>query len=423
MRRKLPVTLPDSVIPCNAVEALGIPEDSFLGQYIDYASECTDAPRIYHLGVGLGILAVALGKCDITITSADGTRNDIPIRIWSAIVGNSGQRKSEAMDLGVDLLKRVGIEFSLPQDASVEAWHDALGTNPIALLQLDELSSMFDAASRSWSMGLKGWMLQMWSGRDRDRLTKAGGREWVRRPRFNVLGGIPQDVLEKKTNRSDWRSGLLPRFCFWAGKRTEWAETWRERPELQTHLANWLAAVATKSFGRIVIPYTVIKPINEWFFHNVEVAQDDINADLFSALTRLQEKAFLFTGLMHVACQNVPATPNSSVSHVLHPSHGSVALGVVRILKTVIEEVFGFTASDPESKDEALLLEILSRANKPLVIKELCKKSDFSRGKVQRLLKKFEETGELSHVYIPAVGKGRPAKGYILETRPHKNTN
>lgn len=417
MRRKLPVSLPSSAIPCSEIDNLGLPEESFLARYIDYASQCTDAPKVYHLGVGLGILAVAAGRCDVTITTASGHRQDVPIRIWSAIVGNSGQRKSEAMDLGVDILRMAGIQFSLPQDASVEAWHDALGANPVALLQLDELSSMFDAANRSWSMGLKGWMLSMWGGRDKDRLTKTGGQQWVRRPRFSVLGGIPQDVLEKKTNRSDWRSGLLPRFCFWSGKRTEWAEVWQERPELQRSLANWLAAVPCRSTGRIMIPYPIIKPINEWFFNAIEMSQDEINPDLFSALTRLQEKAFLFTGLLHLACQNRPLVPGCAESTVTQVRHGHVALAIIQILKQVIKEVFGFTSGDPESKDESVLLDILSHAKKPLTIKDLCSKSDFSRGKIQRLLKKFEESEELTHVMYHPKGKGRPAKGYILEIK------
>lgn len=414
MRRKINVVLPSSAISAEQVEQLNIPTNSFLSRYIDYASQCTDAPKVYHLGVGLSTLALAAGKCDLMMVSRDGQREDIPIRMWSAIVGDSGQRKSQSMDLGTDLLRRAGIDFSLPQDASVEAWHDAFSQRPIALLQKDELASMFDAASRSWSNGLKSWMLEMWSGRDRDRLTKGGGNVIVTRPRLNVLGGIPPDVLEKKTNRSDWRSGFLPRFMFWHGKRAEWSEVWSRNPHLEGALASWIEAVPARSHGRIELPYSVIKPINDWFFFTIESQQDNIGPDLFSALTRLQEKAYIILGLLHMSCANVPIVGADQQTSVVRANGLTVtAIQIVRILKQVVEGVFSMTSHDVDDKFEMTLIDIVRRANGPISALEIQKKADASRTKTYRVLEKLVETGALNREQLPATGRGRPTMGFI----------
>lgn len=415
MRRKLDLSLPPSAITLEQIEALGIPENSFISKYLDYASLCTDAPPVYHLGTAFSILATAAGKADIMTVDEQGRCLDSPIRMWTAIVGNSGQRKSQAMDLGIDLLDAAGIEHRLPDDASVEAWHDALSARPVAMLQKDELSGLFDARARSYSQGLTSWMLSLWQGRDKDRLTKADGTVWVRRPRLNILGGIPPEVLEKKTTRADWSSGFLPRFVFWQGKRMEWSETWCSHPDLQRPLAHWLQAVPFRSVNRIEIPYTILKPINDWFFMNIEAQQDRINDNLYSALTRLQEKAILFAGLLHISTLQQPSFGGKSAgSSVTDPRVSTIILGIVRILKQVVEGIFGLTAPDRETKDEQDIISIIQSSTHPLTRTELAKKVDYSNTTLHKKLTKLVEIGMLGVQNVSSKKSGRPQLAYFL---------
>ena len=420
MRHTLNLERDPLAIADDEVRALNIPEHSFLGRYLDYASNCTDAPLIYHLGVGMSILAFAAGKCDLAPMDWHGQRRDIPIRMWTGIVGTSGSRKSQAMSLGMKVLKDAGLPQGLPDDASTEAWHDTLSMQPISILQKEELSGLFDATQRTWSQGLTSWLLSMWEGHDKGRSTKGRGDVTVTRPRLNILGGIPIDVLSAKTSKRDWRSGFLPRFTFWRGQRLSWLDVYIDRPDLRRPLSNWIRWISQNRAGRIDLPYELTQPISDWFFRAVEQQQDSLHDALYSALSRMQEKALLFMGLYHISNQMMVNGVNTKQAwHYISDGRlCSLALDTIHLLDRTVRGIYGHTSNDEAEKDEDAILKMFSNQNIKLKIGQIQKRAGFSRSKTYRMLQNLMEMGYLASEASLASGRGRPATTYFLSSSP-----
>jgi len=230
-----------------------LPSRGWLRDYVDYMETVTDAPLAYHWIVGLTIMSRACSRLDVRVY-ADATDPkrcfDLPMPIWAVLLGTSGDRKSFAVTVGVDILKRaLGRYALLPSEGSTEAWTDFLSEHPEALMHRDELSYLFAQSNKSYLVGLKEWLLTLHSGTSYERILRSkaadrnadGGdsKKWnrraaafaetgsekskrksrraededtdegdsrrggsnvieVNRPRISIIGAIPPDVFQSK---------------------------------------------------------------------------------------------------------------------------------------------------------------------------------------------------------------------------------
>lgn len=412
MRKKLGSPIPKWAISQQDIVDVNLPI-GFLRDFIDYVELCTDAPRVFALGTGLGILAVACGKCNVVVKSSDPKLESIlPIRLWQALLGTSGQRKSKVMDLGVGLLQRTNHTFLLPDDGSVEAWHDEMVEQPISLMYQEELSGLFDAQQRSYSNGLQSWMLKLWSGTDKDRKTKGGGIKSIVRPRLNVLGAIPPDVFLKKTRSTDWRSGYLPRFLYWGGAREEWADNCYNAPKQELFLSEQLKQVHFNSDGNIIIPHLISKMLSEWFYDTIESKREDFLEDTYAGLLRLQEVGHIIAALVALSRSMRIVSKVSSTRLLVLESDMSVAIKILNLCKKTIESISSRANKDGVSVIEESIVDLLIGNSAGLTAREVVSKLPMSYDAASKHLKSLATAGIVSVTFRPGPSRGRPSNVY-----------
>lgn len=424
MRKQINAPLPAWATSAADIAAVGLPT-GFLKGFLDYVTVCTDAPSSFALGTGLGILAVAAGKCQVVVTSSNSSMKGVlPIRLWQALIGNSGARKSKVMELGVGLLQRAGTQFLLPDDASVEAWHDTLAEQPTSLLYQEELSGLLDAAQRSYGIGLQSWLLKMWGGTPKDRKTKGGGLKTVERPRLSILGAIPPDVFQKKTQQGDWRSGFLPRFIYWGGTREEWSEVPCVAPLQEDALAKQLQYTFLPSCGDICLSGEVARIITDWFFKEIEAKSTTYSEDTYSALLRLQEAGYIITALVAFSQIHQPIKDNAASRLLAKESDALVAIKILQLCKNTIEIMCSYSHKDEMALDEQLIIETLRQTSKIAVdgttVTEMAARLGMSIRKTRSLMNELVVNQML--IAQPILGKtfGRPLLGYKLAKHYHQ---
>lgn len=408
MRKKLSAPIPSWATSQQDIENVGLPV-GFLRDFIDYVSLCTDAPKSFALGTGLGILAVACGRCNVVAKSADpNLESRLPIRLWQALLGNSGQRKSKVMDLGIGLLERTNNTFLLPDDGSVEAWHDSMVDQPISLMHQDELSGLFDAQQRSYTSTLQSWMLKLWSGRPKDRKTKSGGVKLIQRPRLNILGAIPPDVFIKKSKPLDWRSGFLPRFLYWGGAREEWAPDCLSAPKQELSLSDQLKYIHFKSDGDIIIPSLISNILSDWFYESIERHANEFLEDTYAGLLRLQEIGYVIAALVAMSRSMTPVSSGMSKRLVIEQSDMLTTVRILNLCKKTIESLSSKANMDATATTELTLEDLLDNHPDGLTVKEVAVKTGMSVQSARRHLTVLVESQILTVSKKSSLRKGSP---------------
>ena len=415
MRKKLSSPIPKWAISQQDIADVDLPI-GFLRDFIDYVELCTDAPRVFALGTGLGILAVACGRCNVVVKSSDPNLESIlPIRLWQALLGKSGQRKSKVMDLGVGLLQRTNHSFLLPDDGSVEAWHDEMVEQPISLMYQEELSGLFDAQQRSYSLGLQSWMLKLWSGTDKDRKTKGGGVKSIIKPRLNILGAIPPDIFLKKTKSADWRSGFLPRFLYWGGAREEWSDNCYSAPKQELFLSEQLKHVHFNSDGDIVIPNMVSGILSEWFYETIELKSEMYLEDTYAGLLRFQEIGYVIAALIAMSRSMMIVSKTASKRLVVLEGDMLTTIKILNLCKKTIESISSRANKDAISVVEESIVDLLTKNLTGLNTTEIADKLCISYKEVGTHLKFLASIGVLTVAPGRSVsGKGRPPNIYKI---------
>ena len=412
MRKKLGSPIPKWAISQQDIADVDLPI-GFLRDFIDYVELCTDAPRVFALGTGLGILAVACGRCNVVVKGSDPNLESIlPIRLWQALLGKSGQRKSKVMDLGVGLLQRTNHSFLLPDDGSVEAWHDEMVEQPISLMYQEELSGLFDAQQRSYSLGLQSWMLKLWSGTDKDRKTKGGGVKSIVKPRLNILGAIPPDVFLKKTKSLDWRSGFLPRFLYWGGAREEWSDNCYSAPKQELFLSEQLKHVHFNSDGDIVIPNMVGRILSEWFYETIELKSEVYLEDTYAGLLRFQEMGYVIAALVAMSRSMMVVSKTASKRLIVLESDMLTTIKILNLCKKTIESISSRANIDAVSAVEESIVELLNMNPNGLTTKEVSTRLHLSIKEVSAQLKSLATNQIITLTSRPGLGRGRPFNVY-----------
>lgn len=422
------------------------PEKGFIKDYIDYMTVCTDAPSIYHLGACLSLLSCASCFCEVQ-QMTDYGKNEQPMILWIALIGYSGDRKSTAMEGAKNLLSRFRMATPekraiLPAEGSMEALHDTLCESPNVLMYRDELAQLFDARRKSYMSGMTSWLLELYSGQDRPRVTKSkqgggngngdngsssrapdegdpgpasGNNEMIiKRPRVNILGGIPPDTFKSKATKGDWSSGFLARFKFFGGKRLDWKLSQVRDEAVETELARWLHKVPWESRGKVVLYNDINKRIGEWIYDNVELPRQRelTNQDMFSQLMRLQEFGCRVAALYAMSRQKKPQLADGGKIKVDHSDVDRV-LCLLEALKRSSMSLFEGTVATVENSEEQEILDWLKTQDVPPSYRQTSKAFPaISSRKVKVHIMTLIEKGLVSVSRTKPKGPGRPYEGF-----------
>jgi len=198
----------------NEVDVLAkVADKGFLRSYMDYCADSTDAPHIFHLGVGVGILGAALGN-NVRIPS--WARQEIYPNIWLVLIAPSGfMRKSASLRLGKRLLAHSVPKALLPDDWTPEKLASILQDSPAGLLTISEFTRILAMLERDYNLGSKEMLTELYDSPAEWVVERQKTRKRIiENAAVSLLGATTSDWLEDRVKSKDLRGGFLARFLF-----------------------------------------------------------------------------------------------------------------------------------------------------------------------------------------------------------------
>lgn len=181
----------------------------FTEQFIEYAEESTDAPRLLLEWSAIWALSMMMGN-KIYFEYGPG---HLSANIWLIIIGGSSIRKSTSFIMARDLMKEVNRDMFFPQGWSKEALWQIMATNSYGTFFYDEAKSFFDCCSANYNVGVINDLTTLFSGESLYRETKKEKIEIIK-PYVGFAGAsTPEWMIDGiKDKQSAILSGFLPRF-------------------------------------------------------------------------------------------------------------------------------------------------------------------------------------------------------------------
>lgn len=184
-----------------------VADTGFLRSYVDYCKDTTDAPHIFHLGVGLSILAAALGN-NVKIPSwADQM---IYPNLWIVLIAPSGfMRKSASIRMGQKLLRHAVGKAVLPDDWTPEKLAHILQDNPAGLLTISEFTRILAILERDYNLGSKEMLCELYDSPEEWTLQRqSSGNVTIKDASVSLLGATTLDWLEERVKAKDLRGAF-----------------------------------------------------------------------------------------------------------------------------------------------------------------------------------------------------------------------
>lgn len=242
--------------------------NGWLGEYVYYAGELTDSPPIFHLAVGLSMLATACGSR--VIFRGGGGRWYWP-NLYILFVAPSGlMRKSTSIEIGLNLLRKADPEVIIPNETSREEFLRILSIKPEGLIRESEFASALARYHRDYMGGFKELITDLYDPYVEYR-RQIKGREGtgekliIKKPALNYLAASTVEWLIDSLTENDLRSGFLARFLvFPATSKGKWVSFLSEAEEdVESRLVDLLMGL--RRLHEVRVSYReVLKPFNVW---------------------------------------------------------------------------------------------------------------------------------------------------------------
>lgn len=216
---------PEAVAPAPPYQFTSpFPPGHFVGDWIRFASTCTDAPHEYHEVMALVLLAAVTPQVKARVKFwPHGLRTNLYVLLLGP---STTWRKSTATDHARRLLQRVAPQVIGPDKATPEGFGEQLSkrNGTTMLMYVDEFTGLLaDLHHKPYMAGLSELLLKAYDGRDHryarhSKRTKGGQREAdedrIEDPHLSFVGGATPTIFEPGgLTRKDLESGLLPRFA------------------------------------------------------------------------------------------------------------------------------------------------------------------------------------------------------------------
>jgi hypothetical protein len=204
-----------------SVDAI-LPAQGWLRRYVEWARGCIDAHILYHVGVGLSILAQSTPP---ELSGPFGV--DVKTNLYVMLVGESGEsRKTISIEIGRDQVLRPSQICELGEaPGSHEMLIDSLIAQPKMLIIYPELGAFLAACERGYLQPIKTAYCEAFDNSPLARPTvtgkkaKPGVATRVEDPRLSLLCAVSQPLLERHTDSADWCGGFLSRFLMFVTTR------------------------------------------------------------------------------------------------------------------------------------------------------------------------------------------------------------
>ena len=190
-----------------------IRDDTFIDDYIKWASSVTDANKEYHEICGCIMLSSLLAdKFHLDVSWGKVYPN-----VWGLVLGESTiTRKTTAMEMAMEFVTELDSNAILAtQDSSAEGMLSALENRPerVSVYYRDEVAGFFDAmSSKSYLAGMPEVLTKLYDVPNVMIRQLSKKTVSVKKPVFIFFGGGIQDRVYETVNEEFFYSGFLPRF-------------------------------------------------------------------------------------------------------------------------------------------------------------------------------------------------------------------
>lgn len=196
-------------------------DDTFIDDYMDWASQATDAISEFH-ELSAFVTLSAVVSSSIRLEASWGK---VAPNLWGLILGDSTvTRKTTSMKMAMDLLSTIEPELILATDGSVEGLLSGLERRPnkVSVFFRDEVSGLFDSINKKdYLSGMPETLAHLYDVPPvYSRLLR---KEIIRieSPAFIFFGGGITERVYQNINESWIESGFMPRFLIVSGEFDE----------------------------------------------------------------------------------------------------------------------------------------------------------------------------------------------------------
>lgn len=199
--------------------AAAAPPDGWIRRYMIHGYKQTTAPLLYHIGVGLSVLA-----CACPLNYGMHYAGSLRANTFCLLVGRSGEdRKSSALHVGRNILDQAAPSLVGDFPGSPEGLIDSLAEAPSQLIPISEFGKFLSAAQRGYFEPTKTLLADLWDSDpvQRRKASQKGGPTVVRvdQPRLSIAAACSIPYLEKHTLSEDWTGGFMGRWLVLYGRR------------------------------------------------------------------------------------------------------------------------------------------------------------------------------------------------------------
>jgi hypothetical protein len=192
----------------------------FLRSYIEYASQCSDAPEIYHVGVALTIFSGAVAKKLICPWMAGRTL--VP-NLYTLLVGPSrSSRKTGSMDTGIDIIQTAKNELVIPIPGSYEEMIAQIRSTPSGMLLYREFGHFLKTTQRGYGEPIRTVLMDLYDWPpDRAYTRNLKKVKTVVEPPIclSMLSSCSTDLLFQYSDSEEWTGGFFGRMLLLYGER------------------------------------------------------------------------------------------------------------------------------------------------------------------------------------------------------------
>lgn len=200
--------------------AAWLPERGWLREYVEYGLSVTDAPVSYHVFAGLSCVALALGR---RVWLPYGEEGLYP-NLYVCLLGPSARaRKSTVLAIARKLLGRFDEHAILPEQFSAERFYEVLAQRPTSACVWPELGAMLRYFDRSYMVGMKEDLTQLYDCPPVFRRALKSGAVEVKGPALSILAASTPAWLLGNMREVDLVGGFFPRFLY------VFVDAWRPR--------------------------------------------------------------------------------------------------------------------------------------------------------------------------------------------------
>jgi hypothetical protein len=401
------------VSPIGDIPAAVLPPLGFLTSYVQHARALTDAPPIYHLAVGLSILAAAAGNR--VWTEAWGQK--IRAHLWIVLIAPSSYfRKTTSMNIGLGLLRQAIPTAVLANDFSREQFLADRQEQPAGVIPIGEFGSLLAVLGRDYMSGMKEQLTELYDSPDLWERKLKSGTVKISAPAISMLSASTMDWLQKRINEGDVRGGFLPRVQFFtATEKPEWRGLVTRRNEVvERELVDVLIRLG-KLEQHIAISTDAHAAFDEWLRTHEE---ERVDPALQGFHSRLETGALKLAMIYQLSAD----VPNGIVPATLQVESVRYGVALADFLWTNIRTLteHGFGTKTRHGQDLERIEELIDH-NGGIDRRVLLRRSRLRLDELEPLVRTLEESGVVTHREEQRSGKAtvvyfRPtAEGKVSE--------